>query len=148
MAPWLRILNGDTVAAAVLQCEMQKFVDSHSVVVTRKGKNVTLLVLCLATLIWVEPLTLQCRCVTMEWSGGDHSCREMHPLRSHIFPERVTQHVQQIRDWMQSEIGRLIAAIDLCSDGGVCHRTRKVTGGFAILCTDSRGSHIRCATHP
>ena len=95
VASWLRILNGDTVAATVLQCEM-------------------------------------------------YSCREMHLLRSHNFPEKVTRLIQQIRNWMQSENGRL-AAIDICLDGGVCHRTRKVTGGFAIVCTDCEGDTCRRA---
>ena len=38
VATWLRVLNGDTVAATVLQCEMQR-VDLHSVAVTRTGEN-------------------------------------------------------------------------------------------------------------
>ena len=46
---------------------------------------------------------------------------------------------------MQSENGRCLDSIDICSDGGVCHRTRKVTGGFAIVCTDSRGDTCRKA---
>ena len=80
----------------------------------------------------------------MEWRGV-HSCREMHPLRSHVFPEKVSRFIQQIRDWMQSENGRCLASIGICWEGGVCHRTRKVTGGFAVVCTDSKGDTCRKA---
>ena len=41
VASWLRILNGDTVAATVLHCEMQRVCRfTHNVVVIRKGDNV------------------------------------------------------------------------------------------------------------
>ena len=157
VATWLRVINGDTVAATVLQCEMQRvcrFTQCRGD--TERTEHDPF-----GSLRPLKPLAndnlgrashasrqllhdLRCLCVTLEWRG-DHSCREMHPLRSHIFPERVTRIIQQVRVWMQSENGRSLASIDICSDGGVCHRTRRVTGGFAIVCTDTRGDTCRKA---
>ena len=106
VATWLRVLNGDTPAARVLQCEMQRVCRLKQCRGdTRRREHDPF-----SSLRPLKPLAndilgrashasrqllndLRCLSVTLEWRG-DHSCREMHPLRSHIVPERVTRLIQ------------------------------------------------------
>ena len=85
---------------------------------------------------------LRCLCVTMEW-GGDHSCREMHPLRSHIFPEKVTRLIQQIRAWLDNRSVVDVARQSLCQKSS--HQNPTNMGRFRELAADLRhnNTHIK-----
>ena len=98
VASWLRILNGDTVAATVLQCEMQRVCGFTQCRGDTKRRECDPF----GSLRPLKPLPndilgrashasrqllndLRCPRVTLEWEegeegGGDHCCREMHPL--------------------------------------------------------------------